>query len=298
MFKNVIIGVDEHEGGRDAVVLGRKLVDAEGVLTLVHVRPGDPHVWRGSSPAYEVVVRDDSQKLLEQVRNATGVDARLKSVAAVSPGRGLHVMAEASGADLLVVGSSRRSLLGRVMVGDDTRAALNGASCAVAIAPAGYSHDGKPMRDIGVGYDGSPESRHAIEVGRQLAGQFGAKLLAFKAVSLPTYAFSGGYVAVNGDLINELVADARNSMADLGVDAQAGYGFPEEELATWSALLDLLIVGSRGYGPLGRVVHGSTSLRLAKMARCPLLVLTRTADVESSASMAESDQGSSVVPVG
>ena len=41
--------------------------------------------------------------------------------------------------------------------------------------------------------------------------------------------------------------------------------------------LDLLIVGSRGYGPIGRLIHGSTSQQLAHTARCPLLVLTRTA---------------------
>ena len=39
--------------------------------------------------------------------------------------------------------------------------------------------------------------------------------------------------------------------------------------------LDLLVVGSRGYGPLSRLVHGSTSQQLARSARCPLLVLTR-----------------------
>ena len=38
-----------------------------------------------------------------------------------------------------VVSSSGRGLLGRVTVGDDTRAALDGAPCAVAVAPAGYA---------------------------------------------------------------------------------------------------------------------------------------------------------------
>lgn len=281
MFKNVVIGVDEREGGLDAVALGRKLVDPQGELTLVHVHLGDGHVWRGSNSAYEAVEHEASLKLLESVRKDAGVDAQIRSVAAVTPGRGLHVTAETAGADLLVVGSSRSSLLGRVRVGGDTRAALNGAPCAVAIAPAGYAHDPGLMREIGVGYDGSPESQHAIEVGRRLAAQFGAKLSAFKAVCLPTYAFSGGYVGVNEDLMDELVDDARDSMAELGVERHAGYGYPEEELATFSMLLDLLIVGSRGYGPVGRLIHGSTSLTLSTMARCPLLVLTRAAEAES-----------------
>jgi hypothetical protein len=39
----------------------------------------------------------------------------------------------------------------------------------------------------------------------------------------------------------------------------------------------LLVVGSRSYGPIGRLVHGSVSQQLARTARCPLLVLTRAA---------------------
>ena len=60
-----------------------------------------------------------------------------------------------------------------------------------------------------------------------------------------------------------------------GVEPHAVYGQPAEELALYSASLDLLVVGARGYGPLGRLIHGSTSQQLAHTARCPLLVLTR-----------------------
>ena len=37
----------------------------------------------------------------------------------------------------------------------------------------------------------------------------------------------------------------------------------------------LLVVGSRSYGPLGRLMHGSTSQQLARTCRCALLVLPR-----------------------
>ena len=47
-----------------------------------------------------------------------------------------------------------------------------------------------------------------------------------------------------------------------------------EELGVYSASLDLQSVGSRGYGPIGRLIHGSTSQQLARTARCPFLVLT------------------------
>jgi len=97
------------------------------------------------------------------------VDAELITVTAPTPGRGLHEQAEAQGADLIVVGSCSRGLLGRAMLGDDTRAALNGTPCAVAVAARGYATASTPLMRIGVGYDGSPESTAALAVARELA---------------------------------------------------------------------------------------------------------------------------------
>jgi nucleotide-binding universal stress UspA family protein len=66
-----------------------------------------------------------------------------------------------------------------------------------------------------------------------------------------------------------LVEDALERIAGLGgVEPHAAYGQPAEEelLALYSASLDLLVVGARGYGPVGRVIHGSTFKQLAHTA--------------------------------
>ena len=105
---------------------------------------GDSAVSRASRSAYETSQHERIRELLEKRRAETVVEADLRWYGSPSVGRGLHELAELIGADLLVIGSSRRGLLGRVLIGDDTRAALNGAPCAVAIAPAGYSRrDGR-----------------------------------------------------------------------------------------------------------------------------------------------------------
>jgi nucleotide-binding universal stress UspA family protein len=277
MFRQVVVGVDEHEGGRDALALAMKLLAGDGELTIAYVHVSNPHVYRAASERAATSERRRAFELLENVRAEAGADAQLRWRASPSVGRGLHELAEIIAADLLVLGSSRRSLLGRVFVGDDTRAALNGAPCAIAIAPAGYAGERAVMREIGVGYDGSPESEHALAVARHLAAECGAKLSAFEAVSLPTYAFLGGPAPIDG-APGSLVDQARERIAGLGgIEAHAAYGVPVEELAVYSASLDLLVVGSRGYGPIGRLIHGSTSQQLARSARCPLLALTRTA---------------------
>ena len=288
MFKHVMVAVDGEEGGRDAIALANILRGEEGELTLAYVYHGEPLAWRGPSAAYEAAERERARDLLERAHEDMGVEARLRWHGALSVGRGLHELTEATGADLLVIGSSRRGLLGRVLIGDDTRAALNGAPCAVAIAPAGYAAQPVAMREIGVGYDGSPESEHALALARKLAGRYGTKLSAFEAVSIPASITMAGAAPVY-DSIQELVQDALDRIEVFGdVEGHAAYGQPAEELAVYSASLDLLVIGSRSYGPMGRLVHGSTAQRLARSAHCPLLVLTRAAR-EADAAQASRD---------
>ena len=56
------------------------------------------------------------------------------------------------------------------------------------------------------------------------------------------------------------------------LEGQVSYGSPGEQLAGFSEDVDLLIVGSRNSGPVGRLFTGSTSNYLARHAHCPLLV--------------------------
>lgn len=276
MFNKVMIGIDERQGGRDAIALARQLVSDDGELTLAYVHGGYPIPARGSNAAFEATERDRALTLLSNMAAETGIKS-VRCKGSPSVGRGLHELAELDATDLLVIGSTRHGLLGRVLIGDDTRHALEGAPCAVAIAPAGYTQQPNALTEIGVAYNESAESKHALEVATALAADREAKLSVFEAVSLPSYMFLGPGVPI-ADLTTDLVDDARKRIADLGdVEAHAAYGDPAEELTIYSASLDLLVVGSRDYGPVGRLLHGSTTQRLARTARCPLLVLTRAA---------------------
>jgi nucleotide-binding universal stress UspA family protein len=76
----------------------------------------------------------------------------------------------------------------------------------------------------------------------------------------------------------DAVDQARARITALGdVEPHAGAGDPAEELARYSDTVDLLVVGSRGEDPIGRLAHGSTARDLAETAHCPLLVLTHDA---------------------
>jgi nucleotide-binding universal stress UspA family protein len=276
MFENVLVGVDGRPNGRDAIVLARLLSDGDGKLTLAHVRSGRLHPSHAIPSGTLDDERRGSDELLERERAEAGMAAELVSVVAPSPGRGLHEQAEELGADLLVVGSTSRGPLGRAMLGDDTRGALNGAPCAVAIASAGYSEHPVPIAKIGVAYNDSPESKMALALARKLAEQLRAAVRVLEVVSIPTYAYAGLVPLAIGDNIDSMLAEANARLAELpDVEAQAVYGLTGEELAEFGDEVDMLVAGSRGYGPVKRLVLGSTSEYLERHARCSLLVLPR-----------------------
>jgi nucleotide-binding universal stress UspA family protein len=286
MFENVIVGVDGRPAGRDAIELARRLVSPEGKLTLANVHSGELVPVNAVTPGLAADERGASHELLQRERAQSDLDAEteLVSFLALSPGRGLHDLAEERGADLLVVGSCGRGMLGRAMLGDDTRAALNGAPCAVAIAARGYAEHPLPLASVGVGYDGSPESETALAAARAVAAQQRAKLLALEVVSIPTYSFTGITPPALGDTIDALIKDAKERLKAIdGVEGRAVYGLPGEELAAFSDEVNLLVVGSRNYGPLRRLVVGSTSDYLERHARCSLLALPRKAGAQKPA---------------
>ena len=197
MFKKVLVGVDGRANGRDAIALASQLTDPDGKLTLAHVHSGGLRPSHAISPGLVRAEREDSHKLLEAERAATSVKADLLSIESIGPGRGLHEQAEEQNADLLVVGSCSHGALGRAMLGDDTRAALDGAPCAVAVASRGYGDGPASITKVGVGYNDSPEGKAALALAHELAAPTGATVHALEVISIPTYAYTGLSVESN-----------------------------------------------------------------------------------------------------
>jgi nucleotide-binding universal stress UspA family protein len=276
MYKKILVGVDGGQGGRDAVAFAQAVASDDTAVTVSYVLldllSGDIADARGTLEAE----RDRITGLLTRACAEAGLVAELEITEAQSVGEGLHRLADSIHADALIIGSTRHGLLGRVLIGDDTWAALNGAPCAVAVVPAGYASESHVLSEIGVAYDGRPESKHALAVARELAARHHARLSAMKVVLLPSYAYAGAAAGVV-PAIEGVVDTALEELEALGgVEPHASYGVPAEELAVYSASVAVLVVGSRGYGPLGRLVHGSVSRQLARLARSPVLVLPRS----------------------
>ena len=283
VFNTIVVGVDGRQGGRDALDLAGRLAEAGGGdLVAVRVFPYHHRPALTGSPAVEAErlatqVALDSE--LAEMRIST---ARTHVIGETSPARALHRIAERERADVLVVGSTHHGPVGRVLAGDVALGTLHGSPCPVAVAPTGIANrHATPLNRIGVGFDGTPESRQALALAVALAKSAPAHLELLCAVTAPIPLFAEAAYADAGIVEHRVAAEEliSRTLAGLEVDAvgEAVVGSPVEKLVELTHRVDLLVVGSRGWGPVRRILLGSTAASLIRAAACPVLVLPRGA---------------------
>lgn len=273
IFERVLVGVDGHEGGRDAIALARQLVRAPARLVLGHIYGGILGLGGGLSD-------EDARTRATDMLVAERAKSMCRPAAVVvhrgTPAAGLKDLAAHEGATLLVLGSSHRSPVGRILIGDDTLAVLDGAHAAVAIAPRGHCAQARRLQTIGVGHDGSAESELALDAARVLARCHEAAVRVLSVVPLQSVPAQPATPLDWTEETQRVIDQERKRIATIvDVAGEVRYGDPAEELALFGEQVDLLAVGSRGLGSLGRLMNGSTATYLARHAPCPLLVLPR-----------------------
>jgi nucleotide-binding universal stress UspA family protein len=206
------------------------------------------------------------------------------AVPATSPAHGLSNLARAQNARLIVLGSSRRGPVGRVLTGSTARSTVHGAPCAVAVAPHGWelrSPDAPLV--FGAGVNGTPEAGEALKLAADLAVSARAPLRAITAVHIPPPAhpmfagtsYEGWRRERRRDAEHEALEMIKAQAPAADTDLTVVEGDPVERLAAASSDLDLLVVGSRRYGPLRRVLLGAVSGPLIDRVHCPVLIVPR-----------------------
>jgi nucleotide-binding universal stress UspA family protein len=286
----VVVGVDGSDQSRDAIALGLTLADPlTAELAPAFVHPYGPLSGTLPESSYEQLVGELADAVHAHMR-ALGLpvaERKLRIVTDRSPAAGLQRTAEETRAVLLVVGGSQRSRIGRVLPGGTAERLLAGSPCPVAIAPRGYARDKQPLKSVGCGFDGSAESRAALDWAADLARSAGAQLRLLSVHQhLPPVTVPSGaglpLASVNEELRDALarrLADAEAELTASGLDVVGTPldGDPVAVLSHASGQLDALVLGSRGYGPLGAVLLGSVSNNLVRTTSCPVVVVPRPA---------------------
>jgi nucleotide-binding universal stress UspA family protein len=289
----VIVGVDGSERSVDALALADLLGPTLGrEVVIAYVHPYGRLSSLLSEGEYEGLVREVAESTFEQIREhlPSVPERRMQLVSERSPAAGLHALAENEGAALVVIGSSHRSTIGRVLVGGTGERLLSGATAPVAVAPAGYAAAGHEMETVGCGFDASSDSHRALAWAAKLALMLSGRLRVLSAyertlsASLPV---GGGLATASANkfLRRQLQQQLEQAVSALDPKLEVERSLTDGDagpfLARASADLDLLVVGSRGYGPLRAVLLGSVSSALVRTARSPLVVVPRGADAES-----------------
>jgi nucleotide-binding universal stress UspA family protein len=289
MRKPILVGYEPNTLDRAPVRFGAEAARFTGAPLIV---AGVVHGDRAAGEADEDLAAtaagalDDVRTALE----ADGMAVQCREIAALSAPRALHDTAAAEDAALLVVGSRHDGPLGRVLPGTTVERLLHGAPCPVAVVPAGWETRGG-VRCIGVAYVDTEEGREALHAAHALARRADADLRVLTVVK-PTFAMYSEtepretvYPAktieeVEGEHRVRAEQALRAAVAELGPDVSSETEAfvdddPADTLVRVSQHLDLLVCGSRGYGPVRAVLLGGVSGRVAVGAHCPVVVLPR-----------------------
>jgi nucleotide-binding universal stress UspA family protein len=277
----VLVGFDGSEGGHDALELTRLLTSRRaGSVLLATVLFGGPLPI--DLAGLEEGEAGEAEPMFEQARaKLAGVELETRAYGGASAAAILNALAEEKDFDAIVVGSPHRGAIGRVVLGSTARNLLDGAPTDVAVAPCGYAAiEHETIESIAVAYDGSPEAKLALRRAEGLAKSFGAriKLLTVVVPPVATPTMVPGAYAPQSPAEPEKVIDEGVDSVDPGLAVEPARldGDPAIQiLKACERGVDLLVLGSRGYGPLARVLLGSVSREVIQKARCPVLSVRR-----------------------
>jgi nucleotide-binding universal stress UspA family protein len=293
MYRSIIVGYDGRDPSKDALALAKLIADTTGAkLTLAGVCP----IPVAMSPGFAMSLPSGLEELKAVVEAAAGpVGADFEVRESTSPARSLYHLAEEREADLVVVGSHRHGRAGRALLGTTGMALLHSGPCAVAVAPAGYRDTEKSLRVLAVGIDGSTEAKEALKAAVELADRASATIRLLAAVDLPDKTVGGwadsSLIEALHDQVRQYLDEATALVPDRlrpSTSLVRGDTVPAL-IAEAEKGVDLMFLGSRGYGPIRRVLLGSTAARLIEASPCPFLVVPRRVAVRASAEEASAE---------
>jgi len=270
--RRLAIGCDGSEGARDALALARVLAGRDASFLLVDVAPRGILGRRLSDhrPA-------DFSAARASLAGADGAaEVETRTVRAESAAEVLADIGGDERRDLIVVGSPHRGALGRALLGSVAKSLLHRSPVPVAVAPRGF-HQGEPPARLVVGFDGSAESRAALDWAADFATGRGAEIEVY-TVATPPVSIPGalGYRPPGPDDPFTPLEQATDRIdEEVAVHAHLRVGPAAPNLAAAARPTDLLVVGVETRGGLEEALIGSVTDALVTSPGSPIVVVPR-----------------------
>ena len=287
----VVVGIDWSDAGRAAVEVAADLAEARRrPLRLVHVvepalYPVRPVVGRAvSADDVELMLRKSGQRLLAEAVEVLGVvRPDLVAETRLAHGSAVDLLVEESRtAELVVLGSRGAGPLADLLVGSTTLHVSSLACCPVVAVPAPV--DDQPRGGgVVVGVDGSEVSTAAVGFAFETAAALGESLLALHSWTAPVRMGAGEMLPVVYEtalvddeerrVMAESLAGWAERFPDVAVEQRVLREHPVRALVEAGRVARLLVVGTRGRGPVRSLLLGSVSHGVLHHAPCPVAVV-------------------------
>lgn len=200
-----------------------------------------------------------------------------------------EILAEASTADFVVLGTHGRSGFERLMLGSVAEKVLRRATCPVLTIPPAATDATSAAPDlfhrIVVGVDLSDASLHPLEHALSLAQEADAHLTVLRVVEIPgelaewaSHSGEGqGYVerwkAAALTRLRQMIPDAARAYCHVEERVEVGQPYREILRIAAEGHAGLIVIGAHGHGLLDRMFFGSTAQHVVRQAVCPVLTL-------------------------
>lgn len=282
----ILVGYGRAEGpSHDAVALAALLArtcEAELVVGVVVPGIAPPEDFH----AHEELLSEETAPTFASAKDTLekldpGLTFERRAIGGESAAEGLRDLAISEEADLIVIGSTHRGLLGRIVPGTTADRLATRAPCPFAVAPRGYSErDALELRLVGLAYDGSPEAQRAANVAIDLAIRGSTGLRAF-GVKEPLVAKvnPAGPVVLDERSLGERLEAELDELLELLPESVGGQkvvlaGNPARALLDQGPrAADLMVFGSHGFGRFLSLAGWSVTGSVMKDAPWPVIVV-------------------------
>jgi nucleotide-binding universal stress UspA family protein len=271
-----VVGVDGSSQAVDALALASTLANGTGAgLMLAYIYNKEPTA-EDQDRYYRRQLKDRAASILRPSLELLpeGIDAESGAFPSTTTAHGLRDMAIDVNADLIVLGSTHYGPVGRVLIGSVGELLCSDAPCAVVVAPRGLG-DGRSLslKSIGVAFDGSDQSRGALVEALTLADAFDAELTVLTVVKSGRFPLNRGARKADAQSKAQLSELLEEIEPRAQVEHLISRGDPVERLSEAAEGFDLLVVGSRRFGPIRHTLLGGVSGKLMRVAPCPVVVV-------------------------
>jgi nucleotide-binding universal stress UspA family protein len=271
----VIAALDGREHDADVLALARTLqVALGGELLIAHVIPPPP-LGHGAT-GYAITARRDGRELLARATEQSPTVTATRLLETWPPAFALRQLAADHDASMLVVGSSHRGAVGSVVPGRTASQLVARADCLIGVASDGFARTAASSAPVGVAYDATAEADRALADAIVAGSRLGVPLRLYHVVHEVSEDASWELVRQNvqriaGETLDRGLRQVPDGVSASGVTLQGEVAARIAESAQADGI-QLLFVGSRGYGPVHEALVGGVVGGLLHAARCPLVI--------------------------